>query len=243
MVVEVTDPVMGNTILNNHLVMSKQLRACSVFNMACRTIQCFGCYHHGHTTVQCTREERCGYCGGSHATQSESCPEGHKAKFCVCGGGHKPWMKSCPEKQKEIQRVLYQKSMTPHRFPVKRFITAGATSYLGPETQFDMTMKLMNTRQEEDDIMMPKCTNATAAKRAKGVRGKINVVKFGNTTTPNMSIRKPARNRFIFSSKSKGQNQVRIRDESEKGGEYSSTNANRTPMEKISNNRALRSTQ
>ena len=98
MIIEVTDPVMGNNILEQNLVVSKQIRACSVFNKACRTIQCFKCYQYGHTTVQCSYEEKCGHCAGSHATQSNSCSEGFRVRCCLCHGAHKPWMKSCPKK-------------------------------------------------------------------------------------------------------------------------------------------------
>ena len=45
--------------------------------------------------------------------KSEACLEGYKRKCCLCGGNHRPWQKSCPEKQKEIQGILYQRSITP----------------------------------------------------------------------------------------------------------------------------------
>ena len=120
MVIEVTTPEMGNAMLDNSMMVGGELRACSVFNKACRTVQCYKCHQHGHTTVQCTKEERCGYCAGAHATREKKCAEGYKTKCCVCGGAHNPWRKECREKQKEIERIRYQLSITPARFAVQR---------------------------------------------------------------------------------------------------------------------------
>ena len=41
MVIKITDSVMDNAILGELLVVGRQIRACSVFNKACMSIQCF----------------------------------------------------------------------------------------------------------------------------------------------------------------------------------------------------------
>lgn len=243
MVIEVTDSDVANAILRRGLMIGREIRACSVFNKACRSIQCFKCYQYGHTTVQCTREERCGHCAGSHATKGEACPPGYKPKCCACGGDHKPWMRACPEKQKEIQRILYQKSITPDSFPTKAKTaalpsTSTDTPYFGSET-FDI-------HRDHIPLDGPDCTGETVDKRRKTA-----TTRFANTVTPTLApslipprgALKGSRARSASPTK-EDRNAFRKRggEESEKGGSFTSTA--RTPLQEVDTNRvATRSTQ
>ena len=229
MILEVSDPVMGNAMLDNSIVIGDVLRACSVFNKACRTLQCFKCYHYGHITVQCTREERCGHCAGRHSTQANACVSGVKPKCCLCGGPHKPWQRECPDKQKEIARIQYQISITPSRFASRGKVTHN-------RSYFDDATNITVPTDMEVQYSAPQCTNEIEAKRQK----KSNTIRFGNTMTPNLSQDRPSRARST--SPTKGRGNKRLTDESEKGGDYSSSAPTRVPLGEVSNNRGTRST-
>lgn len=138
MIVEVSTSEMANNILDLSLMMGKQVRPVSIYNKACRIIQCFKCYYHGHITIQCTKEERCGHCAGSHATNSKACMTSFKPRCCLCEGGHKPWQKECPEKRKEIQRVIIEKENTPFRFPTKKATTVKDKFYFSEDEDFGL---------------------------------------------------------------------------------------------------------
>ena len=230
MIIEITDSVMGNNILKQNLVVSKQIRACSIFNKACRTIQCFKCYQYGHTTVQCSYEEKCGHCAGSHVIQLNSCSKGFRVRCCLCHEAHKPWMKSCPKKQKELRRIQREVANISNRFPVKGILTTRATAYFESEQ-----LNLMNISGPEESI--PNCTNETGSKRAKSVRSK--PVKISNNNTPDMSIRSYR----IGRSRSPRKQLARKRRDESKLKDIYNDNVNRTILGKISNNRSLRSTQ
>lgn len=47
---------MNNNMLNNNIMIEEKLKICSIFNKACKSIQCYKCHHHEHTTIQCTKK-------------------------------------------------------------------------------------------------------------------------------------------------------------------------------------------
>ena len=239
MVLEVTTPESGNAIIDYNLMVGRQVRVCTVFNKMCKTIQCFRCYHYGHTTIQCTRQERCGHCGGQHATNSKQCAENAKSSCCLCGGGHKPWMKSCPEKQKEIRRIIYQKSITPSRFPTKNDVKAASRPYFTEETSF--LPSLMDT----DGTSFPKATREFGENIKKARTTRSNESNYGGSPVPDFT---PRSTRSNNNNKNRGRGRgeatarsrspakgratgTRLRDEAEKGGDYMPpTAANRTAL-------------
>jgi len=234
MIVEVSTPEMGNAILDLSLMVGRQVRACSVFNKACRTIQCFKCYHYGHTTVQCIREERCGHCAGAHLTNSEACLAGFKPKCCLCGGGHKSWQKECPEKKKEIQRILIAKDMTPHRFEVRsRAAISKDIPYFNDDNFGNPGSQLMAL--DGPEITGKECTGEYNNKRCK------NGITFGGTRTPNLSQASTGSKRISRSiSLAKGKGKA-AQEEADKGGAY--PGANRTPLTQRDVNTVTRSSQ
>ena len=234
MIIEVSTPEMGNAILDLSLMVGRQVRACSMFNKACRTIQCFKCYYYGHTTVQCTREERCGHCAGAHPTNSEACLTGYKPKCCMCGGGHKPWQKECPEKKKEIKRILIAKDMTPYRFEIRgRAAATKNIPYFNDDSFDNPGSQLMAL--DGPETTGKECTGEYNNKRFK------NGITFGGTRTPNLSQASTGSKRVSRSiSPAKGRGKA-AREEADKGGAYFGTN--RTPLAQRDTNTATRSSQ
>jgi len=234
MILKVSTPEMGNAILDLSLMVGRQVRACSVINKACRTIQCFKCYYYGHTTVQCTREERCGHCAGAHPTNSEACLTGYKPKCCLCGGGHKPWQKECPEKKKEIQRILIAKGMTPRRFEVRGRVAATKNSpYFNDDNFGNPGSQLMAL--DGPETTGKECTGEYNNKRFK------NGITFGGTRTPNLSQAPTGNKRTSHSvSPAKGRGKA-AQKEADKGGAYSGVN--RTPLKQRDVNTVTRSSQ
>lgn len=245
MVIEVSTPEMGNAMLDNCIVVGGELRTCSVFNKACRTIQCFKCYHYGHTTTQCSREERCGYCAGPHSTRSEACEAGHKTKCCVCDGAHNPWRKECPEKRKEIERIRYQQSITPARFAVQR-------------QQYTITDKTVDCSQPTEDMAiddraLDRINQGVTAERAAYTKrrktAKHDLLPVESTYeiaatplssqfimySPDSQLSSNRRTSRSTSPVKRSQPRGKAVEEAEIGGTYS--NANRTPLAEINNNR------
>jgi hypothetical protein len=237
MIVEVATPEMANTILDLSLMMGKQVRPVSVYNKACRTIQCFKCYHYGHTTVQCTREERCGHCAGSHATNAEACLAGFKPRCCLCGGGHKPWQKECSEKRKEIQRVIVEKENTPHRFIIRKTTTAKNRPYFREDEDFGQPGSQLMALDGPNTTGM-ECTGEWSDKRPR------TKVIFGGTATPNLSqvAAGQKRNSRSRSPAKTGRGRGKtLYEESDKGGSY--PGVNRTPLASRNTNTVTRSSQ
>lgn len=234
MIFEVSTPEMGNAILDLSVMVGRQVRACSMFNKACRTIQCFKCYHYGHTTVQCTREERCGHCADAHPTNSKACLTGFKPKCCLCGGGHKPWQKECPKKKKEIQRILIAKDMTPHRFEIRGRVAATKDiSYFNDDSFGNPGSQLMAL--DGPETTGKECTGEYNDKRFK------NGIIFGGTRTPNLSQAPTGNKRTSRSiSPAKGRGKA-AQEEADKGGAYFGTN--RTPLTQRDVNTVTRSSQ
>ena len=119
MIIEIIDSIIDNVILNEHLMIERQIKVCSIFNKTCKFIQCFKCYHHEHTMIRCFKK-KCEHCDDNHATQSNFYSKKYKLKCCVCDDEHKSWIKSCSKKKKKITKILYQMSITSTRFLVKR---------------------------------------------------------------------------------------------------------------------------
>ena len=120
LIIEVIISKMNNSMLNNNIMIEEKLRTCSMFNKACKIIQCYKCHYHEHTTMQCTKEERCEYCAETHVTREKKCAADYKIKCCVCEKAHNSWRKECRKKQKKIERILYQRSITSARFEIQR---------------------------------------------------------------------------------------------------------------------------
>jgi len=80
---------MTNTIFDFSLIMSKQVKSISIYNKACKIIQCFKCYYYEHITIQCTREKRCDHCVESHATNFEVYMIDFKSKCYLCEEDYK----------------------------------------------------------------------------------------------------------------------------------------------------------
>ena len=70
--------------------------------------------------MQCTKEERCEYCAEAHVTREKKCAADYKIKCCVCEETHNSWRKECRKKQKKIEKILYQRSITSARFEMQR---------------------------------------------------------------------------------------------------------------------------
>ena len=120
MIIEMTILKTKNVILNYNLKMNKVVHVCSVFNKICKIIQCFKCYNYEHITIQCTKETRCDHCVDNHSIKNEVCATEHIFKCCLCSENHKSWQKNYSKKQKKIQRIIYQKSITSTRFEIKK---------------------------------------------------------------------------------------------------------------------------
>lgn len=231
MIIEVTDPVMGNAILNESLVVGRQLRACSIFNKAARSIQCFKCYKYGHITTQCSHSEACGHCAGEHSTRSGLCTQGYSVKCCACGGAHKPWEKSCPKKREELQRIRDQVAMTPSRFPVRGALTARANA----RSYFDTTTAM------DWDITKSSLTDTNAQESRKTKPRKL-LNRLANFNTPDTLTKKTISSQRSARSRSptkRNENTGSIkdrRDEAEKGGDYVASSTNRSPLGSISEN-------
>ena len=257
LVIEVTTPEMGNSMLDNSIMVGGELRACSVFNKACRTIQCYKCHHHGHNTIQCTKEERCGYCAGAHATREKKCAEGYKTKCCVCGGAHNPWRKECREKQKEIERIMYQRSITPARFEVQRqqytvvnkMVTIPEpmdTTHGGPETAvaaegFSQLRELQRRDIEESQRKRVYLDETSKRRKTDAHEPHVEVTLPIETMVPpqlppsSQGSRGRRDDRSASPTKNKKTPVARKRyEESEKGGSFSST-ITRTPLADVTN--------
>ena len=67
--------------------------------------RCYRCQAYGHISAGCTRQERCGYCAGRHASaacKSSQIAQSHK---CVnCEGHHQSGHPSCPDQKKAVER-------------------------------------------------------------------------------------------------------------------------------------------
>jgi len=97
-IVEFASPWMANAALDFGLVIGSEVFNCGVYNKACKPTQCIKCHRFGHIALQCTtKEESCGHCAGTHAT--DKCDDKGAVKCCICNvEGHKPWFKDCPHK-------------------------------------------------------------------------------------------------------------------------------------------------
>ncbi len=82
--------------------MNKQVRSISIYNKACKIIQCFKCYYYKHITIQCIKEKKCDYYVESHAINFEACMTSFKFKCCLCEEDYKSWQKKYLKKRKEI---------------------------------------------------------------------------------------------------------------------------------------------
>lgn len=243
MVIEVTTPEMGNSMLDNSLVIGGEIRACSVFNKACRTIQCFKCYHHGHTTIQCTKEERCGHCAGEHSTRSKACPPNAKVVCCVCKGPHKPWMKICPEKAKEIQRILYQVSITPSRFLTQTRVTVNGKPTTDDEAYGVAAMEVdafesqsfQGIQHNEAQLNKDQDKRRKNTAVTTGGLGKVPDLSQGSQNTP----RGRGTTRSASPAKEKPKGFRNRNEEADKGGNYSAVN--RAPLGEVSSNVGTRS--
>ena len=253
LVIEVSVPEMGNSMLDNSIMVGGELKACSVFNKAYRTIQCYKCHHHGHTTIQCTKEERCGHCAGAHATRSKACAEGHKVKCCVCGGPHNPWRKECPYK-KETERILYQRSITPARFPVQRqqytvinktVLEPMDTTYDCPELAIDFEgfrqVRDLEQQSTVEDQMRRAQLDETNKRRRTSIHETpvpivrpIKAIISSQIPPSSQKLRNRKDDRSASPTKSKTQAGTRKRnEEADKGSNY--TSANRIPLGDITN--------
>ena len=120
MIIEIIISKMRNVMLNNNMIIDEKLRTCSMFNKICKTIQCYKCHQHEHITVQCTQKKRCEYCAETHVTRKKKCAKNYKIKCCVCEETHNSWKKKCKKKQKKIERIKYQFSITSTRFAMQK---------------------------------------------------------------------------------------------------------------------------
>ena len=57
-------------MLNENLIIKRQLRVCSIFNKTTKFIQCYKCYKYEHITTQCFYNKICEHCVNEHSTRS-----------------------------------------------------------------------------------------------------------------------------------------------------------------------------
>ncbi|MCJ1460827.1 hypothetical protein MMC28_011209 [Mycoblastus sanguinarius] len=143
MVVEASTPELGHAILDMSFMVGRQQNACSMFNKACRTIQCFRCYHYGHATFQCTEEERCGHCADPRSTSQKPVLKATKENVVyveeTTGHGKNPAQKS-----RRRYRVYYIRDrLPPFRFPVKGTTTKKDFPYFG-DKNLDISNTIIN---------------------------------------------------------------------------------------------------
>jgi hypothetical protein len=112
-VVEFTDPGMANAVIYAGMAWDGQIHQCQLYERACRTKQCFRCYHYGHITTQCNASQVCGYCVELHETKHcrRKEVEGFTPRCAVCKDNHTAWSNACPARRKEMKRVEQAKEV------------------------------------------------------------------------------------------------------------------------------------
>ena len=120
LVIEAETTEQANRLISEGVVMTFDLKLAERYDPKCRITQCFKCQRYGHISSACTREQRCGHCGGKHTT--EACANEPKAvrKSCAAceGGEHTSWSPACPARDREASRAKYVRRTMPKLYPV-----------------------------------------------------------------------------------------------------------------------------
>ena len=111
LVIEVDDPKIANTLIEEELVLDHTLHGCMGYNSSCRIKQCFNYYKYGHVSVNYQKSTKCGALSGLHRTSEF--PRDKRQKCPLCNTAHKLCDKRCEYKKKEYFRREAAKQKTP----------------------------------------------------------------------------------------------------------------------------------
>jgi len=120
LVIKVNSAEQANQLISEGVVIAYDLKLVDRYDSKCRITQCFKCQKYGHISLTCRNAERCGHCGGEHATETCTGELQAKRKRCAaCNGAeHVSWSMSCPARAKEANRAKGARQILPKLFPV-----------------------------------------------------------------------------------------------------------------------------
>lgn len=98
-------PRAANRAISRGMISEHRVQICELYDVNCKTRQCFNCQKYGHLSTGCIRPTKCGHCAGHHTTSSCDQKEG-EPRCAACGeDGHPSWAKSCVLQKKEEERT------------------------------------------------------------------------------------------------------------------------------------------
>jgi hypothetical protein len=106
LMIETTNAKQANRLISLGMIDRYSIKKTELYDHACRITQCFQCMQYGHRATICSRQARCGYCGGKH--QTRDCEQDKHAPCMQCPaceqGTHPAWSRDCPARKKELIR-------------------------------------------------------------------------------------------------------------------------------------------
>ena len=80
LILEVTDPVTANRMIDEGIVTGSQMHACILYKPKCGMKQCFKFSQYGHQAARCQNRTDCAVCSESH--KSTVCPNSSPKRCC-----------------------------------------------------------------------------------------------------------------------------------------------------------------
>ena len=117
-------------------------------------LRCYHCQVFGHHEDNCLKKPVCGNCGGEkHCKDDRNCKE--TSKCANCNGTHPVFSRNCPtwKKEKEINTVKYQKSLTffEARKIVKEQLSAPANRYASVTKGAGVHVKCVDAQTQTEE--------------------------------------------------------------------------------------------
>jgi hypothetical protein len=116
LILDTTDHIMANDIIQKGLVHEGEIKTCVRFIRAARITQCVRCNRYGHVATHCKYPQCCGICAEDHpSTHCKKDQDGArgKQKCPLCKERHTAWSRVCKIRQQQTNRAQLALLTTP----------------------------------------------------------------------------------------------------------------------------------
>ena len=230
LIIEVTDPVTANRMIDGEIVTRSQMHTCILYNPKCRMKQCFNCARYGHKAQRCPNQRVCTICLENYT--STTC-QNSIPKCALCQGSQSAFDKQCTHRSKEIDRIKAAQLNSP------RYHQTQITSAKSPTPKSKKAVQTQQTPLSQD-ISIVSSSNAPSqpsgprTQPANKRKRKITLEVFEKQETQNTANNQ----RGSFSTEPSDRRRSRSPERSERRNEKNKSGGreDRTPLGLVSSN-------